>query len=207
MKCLSSNNCISTHSSLSKQTMSTIQDQDDNKSDSSVSLSDDESNNSKLKDKKEKLFIEFMTYSNEYIKLRHQMHVNLARGHLNMARGSRSTMNKTPGKLRKYRHIFNKEMVPITCINQNKSGEFALEQKKKSKSTLINRKKEILESKDDNDIDIVAVDPIEWFGAMVPKPIYSAQTDFKNCVYGLIEMANIKQKLDELSSDWEQLLN
>lgn len=164
-----------------------INDDDDNKSDSSqssVSLSDEESNNVKLKDKKEKLFIEFMTYSDKYIKLRHEMHVNLARGHLNIARGSRSSLNKTPGKLRRNKNIFNKEMIAMSTIRENKSGDF-----------------ELFESKTNDEI----IDPITWFGSMVAKPISTAQTDFKNCVDLLIEMANIKQKLDELSLKWNKL--
>ena len=40
---------------------------------------------------------------------------------------------------------------------------------------------------------------------MVPRPICIAQTDFKNSLNALVEMANIKQKLDELSVKWDKL--
>merc|ERR1712228_995434 len=64
----------------------------------------------------------------ESIKLKEKMHVNLARGHLNMARGTRSNINRTPGKFRKNKNIFNKEMVPISIVTQNKKGIFTLKQ-------------------------------------------------------------------------------
>eukprot|EP00483_Globobulimina_turgida_P006476 UN06486 len=187
---------------------------EDAKSDSSVSLSDEDTKTIKLKDKKEVLFIEFMRYSNEYIKLRHQMHVNLARGHLNMARGTRSNINRTPGKFRNHKNIFNKEMVAISTITQNKNGILTLQQhntssdkSQKHTNTLRNRTKSEIEEKkqlnqsSDNDI----IDPITWFGAMVPKPMHIAQTDFKNSLNVIVEMANIKQTLDKLSKKLDQL--
>lgn len=85
--------------------------------DSSESSLDPNVGITKMKEKKEEIFIEFMSYSNEYIKLRHQMHVNLARGHLNIARGNRLSMSGSPGKFRK-RKIFNKEMVPMIGVIQ-----------------------------------------------------------------------------------------
>ena len=91
------------------------QEEKDTNSDSSVILSDEEENNNdKLLAEKEKIFIEFMTYSNEYIKLRHQSHVNLSRGYLNLARGRMSNA----GKFKRHRNIFNKEMTPLSTVEQ-----------------------------------------------------------------------------------------
>lgn len=165
-----------------------LNNNNDDDSDSSISLSDDDKDKKeiKLKDKKEKIFIEFMRFSNEYIKLRHELHVNLARGHLNMARGSRSSLNKTPGKFRKNKTILNKEMSPIWCISQEEDdNRFNLKE---------------------NDDKNKKQDPLSWFGAMIPRPICIAQTDFKNSLNTLVEMANIKHKLDELSEKWDELL-
>eukprot|EP01083_Nonionella_stella_P187650 690033_1 len=105
------------------------QDNEDTSSDeSSVSLSDEESKVIKLKDKKERIFIEFMTHSNEYVKLRHQMNVHLARGHLNMARATRSNLNRS--KFNRNKNIFNKEMSAISTVTTDKKETFTLHRNK-----------------------------------------------------------------------------
>ena len=220
-------------------TMATLNSGNESSS-SSVSLSDEGTKIIKLKDQKEKIFIEFMKYSNEYIRLRHQMHVNLARGHLNMARGTRSNINGMPGKFKKNRNILNKqEMRPLCTISQliiiilssfsfataelhvfvcmierDESGKFSLHQKgrkqsdtkqNKSKSIMRNRNKTEETKLSEEAMDGEIVDPLTWFGAIVPRPICIAQTDFKNSLNLLIEMANVKQRLDKLNSQWEQL--
>eukprot|EP01083_Nonionella_stella_P155814 503902_1 len=163
------------------------QDNEDPSSDeSSVSLSDEESKIIKLKDKKERIFIEFMTHSNEYVKLRHQMNVHLARGHLNMARATRSNMNTSPRKFNRNKNIFNKEMSAISTVTTDKKETFTLHRNK-------------TKSVDDDAL----VDPLKWFGAMVPKSVCTAQTDFTNCIPLVVEMANVKQKLDALSLKWD----
>merc|ERR1719242_2157514 len=144
--------------------------------------------------------------------LRHQMHVSLARGHLNMARGSRSNMSRSPGKARKYK-IFNKEMVPLVGVIQNKEGEFQLDQKdlkstNKTASTLRNRNRKI-ETKEEEESEQKYQEsienPLSWFGAMAPRAIGVAQGDFQKTLPILIDMANLQEKLEELNQKWEAL--
>mmetsp|Transcript_8274 Transcript_8274/g.12823 ORF Transcript_8274/g.12823 Transcript_8274/m.12823 type:complete len:164 (+) Transcript_8274:122-613(+) len=162
-----------------------------------------------------------MTYSNEYIKLQHQLHVNLARGHLNIARGSRSSLGGMPGKVAKTKHIFNKEMTAIYTLTPNPNQTvFHLKRNKSvkneqanaappSSSSLRQRKTttthndETKDSIESNESELV--DPLSWFGSMVPRPMVMAQSDFQNGLNMVVEMANIKQRLDVLSKKWDKL--
>merc|ERR1719474_836078 len=180
-------------------------------SDSSSSSLDTDNGTTKMKEKKETIFIEFMSYSNEYIKLRHQMHVNLARGHLNMARGSRSSLSRSPGKFRKHK-IFNKEMAPLFGVVQRREGgDLELDRKSetistKTKSTLRNRNEDLKEEEEKEETRCGSIiDPLTWFGSMVARPIGVAQKDFQKTLPILVEMANIQERLDQLNREWEAL--
>eukprot|EP01083_Nonionella_stella_P200039 733001_1 len=103
-----------------------------------------------------------------------------------MARATRSNLNRS--KFNRNKNIFNKEMSAISTVTTDKKETFTLHRNK-------------AKSEDDDGL----VDPLEWFGAMVPKPVCTAQTDFTHCIPLVVEMANIKQKLDALSLKWDAL--
>merc|ERR1712228_33826 len=92
----------------------------------------------------------------------------------------------------------------IKSHNETRENQNNMKQNKLA-STMRNRNnsEEIKQSEESKDDKIV--DPLTWFGAMVPRPICIAQSDFKNSLNLLVEMANIKQRLNELNVKWEQL--
>ena len=49
------------------------------------------------------------------------------------------------------------------------------------------------------------VDPLTWFGAMVPRPICVAQKDFQQSLRLAVDMANLKRTLDRLHAEWDAL--
>merc|ERR1712129_517513 len=93
-------------------------------------------------------------------------------------------------------------------MGQNDNGEVSLHcmLKKKNKqndteSTLRNRK----QSEESKECEDVIEDPLTWFGAMVPRPVCTAQNDFSNALSLLIAMANIEKKLLQLNGKWDAL--
>merc|ERR1712048_804689 len=100
-----------------------------------------------------------------------------------------------PGKFKKNRNILNrKEMTPLSILSQDKNGKFSLYQngmkEKESASTMKNRNKSEESEQKNESLSEEIVDPLTWFGAMVPRPICTAQKDFKEPLNVLIEMAN-----------------
>lgn len=48
------------------------------------------------------------------------------------------------------------------------------------------------------------VDPITWFGVLMPQHLANGQRHFKNALSLLIEMANCKQKIEKLKIEYEE---
>ena len=79
-------------------------------------------------------------------------------------------------------------------------------------STLRNRRQATAkprreESKEDEQAkqEDAMVDPLTWFGVMVPRPICVAQKDFEQSLRLAVDMANIKRTLDRLHAEWDAL--
>lgn len=69
-------------------------------------------------------------------------------------------------------------------------------------STIKNRRnKEASSAKED---EAKIVDPITWFGVLMPQHLANGQRHFKNALSLLIEMANCKQKIEKLKIEYEE---
>lgn len=95
--------------------------------------------------------------------------------------------------LAKSRYIMGQSSVSSTCLPMESSSEF-------SAATVCEIQEEdgvqqykVVENKSDD-----TVNPIKWFGVLVPQNLYKAQTIFQNTVNYVVECVNIQIQLNDI---------